>query len=121
MTTPTCPWCGQGRLRVAPFYRALQCDSCRTGTVDLTGPARIACCVPGCRATRGDRKGDPLSDGMEWICSRHWATVPTKLKRWRAAAKRLKRRGQVDRAWRINRWLWRECKRAAIERAMGLR
>lgn len=52
----------------------------------MTG--RIGCVVPGCRRTRGDRKGDPLQPGMEWICGEHWALVDRSLKRLRARSRR---------------------------------
>ena len=35
---------------------------------------RVNCIVPGCRCTRGRRKGDkhPLTSSSEWICAKHW-------------------------------------------------
>lgn len=81
---------------------------------------RIHCCVPFCRATRGDRKVSPVAQISEWICARHWKAVPARLKRRRAAARRLARKGQTERAAWLDAWLWRECKRAAIEAAGGI-
>lgn len=124
MKAPLCPWCGKGRLRVAPYFRVLQCDACGTGSADLTGPARIGCCIPFCRATRGDRKGDPLTAHMEWICSRHWHAVPRRLKRRRSKlARMLARTADPERRERINKAdsvAWAACKRAAIEAAGGI-
>jgi hypothetical protein len=77
----------------------------------MTG--RLPCCVPFCRSTRGDRKGCPIVPGMEWLCSRHWALVPRRLKRLRSLAKRRHRDALDD-------LLWARCKRIAIEAAGGL-
>ena len=76
--------------------------------------ARLACLVPGCRHTRGDRKGDPILPGMEWICAEHWRLVPRPLKAIRTRARRKGKGGAV-----LAR-LWRRIRREAIERAMGL-
>lgn len=82
---------------------------------------RITCCVPFCRGTRGLRKADAGIMPEEWICSKHWKLVPARLKRLRSAARRVGRKGQAERTYKIDGWLWRECKRAAIEAAGGLR
>ncbi|WP_336801651.1 hypothetical protein [Kaistia sp. MMO-174] len=88
---------------------------------DEIPPARLLCCVPFCRATRGDRKNDPITASMEWICARHWALVPKRLKRRRAKLRRLTRRGYDDaKAARLDHSVWDQCKRAAIEIAGGI-
>lgn len=91
---------------------------------------RLRCCVPFCSRTRGARKGDdyPIEEGMEWICSEHWRAVPKKLRQVQSRSYNWSR-GQPYRrrgapTYRKNRQaagrIWRRCKRAAIERAMGL-
>ncbi|GLK86629.1 hypothetical protein [Ancylobacter defluvii] len=124
MKAPACPFCSKGRLRPTPWYRTLSCDACRVGTADLHGPAFIGCCVPFCRAARGDRKGDPLSAHMEWICSRHWQSVSKRLKRRRSKLRRLlARTNDPARRLRINEAdnrAWAACKREAIEAAGGI-
>lgn len=83
---------------------------------------RLACCVPFCTRTRGDRKGDPLPrdlDGYEWICGVHWRGVRPTLRRIYARRRRLLKiegpsyQRHVDNFWQI-------VKRHAIERAVGL-
>lgn len=100
---------------------------------------RLQCVVPGCSRTRGQRKGEPpIREGEEWVCGHHWALVPAFLRRRRSRLKHLYRRayggepywrfsaGSAPRvaAVRLDRMLrqsWALCKRAAIERAVGLR
>jgi hypothetical protein len=101
-------------------------------------PLRIGCCVPFCRHTRGQRKGEePIREGEEWVCGEHWRRVPrrdrarlTRARRWyrkrfgRNAA-HLYPAGSPDRiaAVRYGRHLqgcWERCKRAAIEAAGGI-
>lgn len=90
-------------------------------TGDEVRCTRLPCCVPFCRATRGDRKNDPITASMEWICSRHWALVPPRLKRRRAKLRRLSRRGyDAAQASRLDCFVWDQCKRAAIEIAGGI-
>lgn len=118
--TMGCPWCPSGTIRVTHQMGVYQCDSCRVGT---TGPRRIACLVPFCRSTRGDRNGDLLAEGMEWICARHWALVPRRLKQRRARLRRMERRATAERLDRIraaDQGVWRRCKVAAIEAAGGI-
>ena len=116
MTAPLCPFCRAGRLRHMQWAGVLQCDACRVGTVQPEGePLRVACLVPFCRRTRGDRKGEaPLQPDAEWICGEHWRAVPRRLKAIRARAER---RGKSAEA---RRRLWAACKRAAIEAAGGI-
>lgn len=103
---------------------------------------RLNCCVPFCKRTRGARKGDtePIREGQEWICGKHWMAIPKPLRRVRYRIER-----ELDRAiaseplmrepWRIekgprrvaalNLWerarrIWSRCKRAAIERGVGI-
>jgi hypothetical protein len=120
MAAERCPSCHSGRLRVTPWMGVYQCDSCRVGT---TGPRRISCLVPFCRSTRGDCKGDLLAEGLEWICARHWALVPRRLKLRRARLRRMERRAtaaRVDRIRAADQRIWRRCKVAAIEAAGGI-
>lgn len=45
---------------------------------------RLACRVPFCTNSRGDRKNNPLPEDLaahEWICARHWRGVPAALRR----------------------------------------
>lgn len=85
---------------------------------------RLSCCAPFCRRTRGDRKGDPLTPGMEWLCAEHWRLVPIRIKRRRAKLRRMLRRAtDPHRRGRIiyaDGILWNACKREAIERAAGI-
>lgn len=103
---------------------------------------RLRCCVPFCQHTRGERKGDktPIREGQEWICAKHWMALPKALRRVRYRLDR-----QFDKAmaaephfrewWKIedeerrikaillwNRYkrCWRQCKKLAIERGMGI-
>ncbi len=85
---------------------------------------RLSCCVPFCHRTRGDRKGDPLLPGMEWLCEEHWKLVPGRLKRRRAKLRRIAKRANdycVDMGVeRVDGLVWEKCKRHAIERAAGI-
>lgn len=87
-------------------------------------PDRLSCCAPFCKRTRGDRKGDPLTPSLEWLCQDHWKLVPARLKRRRAKLRRMeKRTGDPARLARIDeadRKAWEACKKAAIERAAGI-
>jgi hypothetical protein len=50
---------------------------------------RLHCLVPGCRRTRGQRKGEePITGDEEWICSVHWKMVPRSLKSLRTKSRR---------------------------------
>jgi len=92
---------------------------------------RIRCCVPYCRRTR---KAD---DAHEWICQQHWSDVPPYLRKRKNRLFRLYRRRFGDRPYwqfppgsdqrreavRLERMcvlVWRQCKRKATERAMGI-
>lgn len=105
---------------------------------------RIRCCVPFCRRTIDPAK---LEVGhTEWICEKHWRTVPRAIKQRRRQVKR--RIAQLQRMWLSDqrgrkRWdegarytrycwtitrayqadhsVWDSCKAAAIEAAGGLR
>lgn len=75
---------------------------------------RMACQVPGCRRTRGQRKGEPpLTPTTEWICGDHWRMVPRELRRLLFTARRRRRQ-------RLHALAWRRAKRAAVERAAGI-
>lgn len=90
---------------------------------------RIRCLVPFCRHTRGDRKGDPVRQGMEWICGEHWMPLPKVERRVYSRARRRvlarwpEREGDVEyaRAWHAFDRVWSRLKRLAIERALGIR
>lgn len=91
---------------------------------------RVPCCVPGCR------RSTKLVT-REWICGKHWVAVP---KSWRRRLSLIVRRYHKrfgDNGWhvypagspdrleavrltRLWRLMWERCKRAAIERAMGI-
>lgn len=97
---------------------------------------RMHCLVPGCRHTRGIRKGETRLPG-EWICGDHWRLVPRYLRArrtslWRRYRLRL---GDVSyweypsgspnrllgvRLMRLEGMAWDACKRKAVERAMGI-
>lgn len=79
---------------------------------------RVSCCVPFCQRTRGDRKGDPLFPGMEWICGPHWRLVDKRIKRLRAANRR--RRGDSLLAFKTDGVLWRWAKNQAIQHGVGI-
>jgi len=86
---------------------------------------RLSCCIPFCRATRGNRKNDPLRPGFEWICSRHWRDVPAALKAekryWQRLSRRAKAKGlETPRIHARAFAAWEACKARAIETAMGL-
>lgn len=123
----------------------ITCDD--TEGEPIARPARrLGCCVPHCKGTRGDRKGDPLPadlDGFTWICSRHWSRVSRRVKAYNALCKRRERlirkawwrvaykRGytpQEHERWQrahqraIRRWdhAWDQCMASAIEAAAGI-
>jgi hypothetical protein len=96
---------------------------------------RVSCVVIGCKCTTGK------STTSEWICQKHWATVPKgarrRLQRNKRWIRREIRRNQLVtepwklkpgsrarikaiRMWALHETLWQRCKRAAIERAVGL-
>lgn len=91
---------------------------------------RISCQVPFCTHTIGARKGDiePITPTTQWICRDHWMAIPKKMRTAHSRAwnwdhgKPYRRKGSPltrnndSASWRI----WRRCKRAAIERAMGV-
>jgi hypothetical protein len=90
---------------------------------------RSPCCVPGCRRTT---KGS-----HEWVCGNHWPAVPKAWRRRLALIRRRYRKQFGDNAWHVypagspdrlaavrlyRLWdkMWDRCKRAAIERALGI-
>lgn len=97
------------------------------------------CEVPGCRRSRGQHKGEPpIREDEEWICGEHWKAVPSFLRRRKSRLARRYRRafgdtpfwqfpaGSPDRlaSFKLDKMLrmsWAICKRAAIERAVGIR
>lgn len=99
---------------------------------------RLNCIVPGCRHTRGRRKGEPpILDGEEWICGDHWKAVPAFMRRRKTLVGRRYRcrfgntqwwefpagspeRLQAVRLDRMRRMAWRLCRRAAVERGLGI-
>lgn len=124
MKAQSCPWCQSGRLLWTQWAGTLQCSSCRTGTVSPAGkPIRVRCLVPHCGHTRGDRRGDQLRPGAEWICGEHWRRVPRRLKliRSRLTRRRARLGGTMTDVMRgIEHRSWERCKRAAIEAGVGL-
>lgn len=82
---------------------------------------RISCVVPFCVLTRGDRKGDPIKPGMEWICGDHWRLIEKQPRRVYGRMRKRRRKfsptqSDIEAEWRLWRWL----KRKAIESAMGI-
>lgn len=74
------------------------------------------CQVPGC-ANCSQKWA-----GHEYLCSRHWPLVPSRLKRRRAMVRRryARRPEQANRLNHLNWVIWRAMVRAAIEAAAGL-
>jgi hypothetical protein len=60
--------------------------------------ARLPCCVPFCRRTRGPRKGDryPIEEATEWLCADHWKLADVRLRRLRAKADRAVARAESE-------------------------
>lgn len=103
---------------------------------------RLRCCVPFCNHTRGQRKGDtePVREGQEWVCGKHWMAIPKQVRRvryriGRELDKAIAREPLVREYWKLpkgeqriaalNLWrrqtrIWRRCRAIAIERAMGI-
>lgn len=103
---------------------------------------RLQCCVPYCRRTRGQRKGEPpISSDEEWICGRHWPLVSYRTRAAYNLAKRrarhiLKYKPHYRKFWELPPGApercsavgivarvgqaWEKCKREAIERAAGI-
>lgn len=78
---------------------------------------RVRCCVPFCKHTRGERKGDtdwPWPKGSDWICGEHW--MPIRSMRRRAYRRARKASVPDERLWPM----WSALKREAIEKAMGI-
>jgi hypothetical protein len=123
MTDHPCGLCNRGHFQRTPWLYTYQCDECRVATV-IKDERRITCVVPLCRRTRGDRKGDLLRPGMEWLCEGHWRMVSRTLKRRRAKLRSVEKRaddsGRLSRIDAADRVLWERCKRQAIERAAGI-
>lgn len=74
---------------------------------------RLRCCCPGCRRTK------PAGEFAEWICARHWAAVPRRL---RVRYSRLKRRARRDPRWcSVAARMWIRCRSIAeTEALMGM-
>lgn len=94
-------------------------------SVERPATARIPCVVPFCRRTKADDSDGVLVDGGwlpfdEWICGAHWRLIAPRLRKRHAAAKRRLRAQRDARTARLMQWLWRRCRRQAIERAGGL-
>lgn len=99
-------------------------------TTNSVKPGRIACCVPFCPRTfkcEGDCN-------YEIMCADHWRAIPLPMRkafkraqRWEVG-KPYARKYPPKARWhrfeddieRARMRLWRRCKRAAIERAMGI-
>lgn len=82
---------------------------------------RIACCVPFCKRTA---KPERFPGADEWLCTVHWPLVSKTIKRRRARLRRmLSKTMDSDRVGRLryaDAILWRQAKKQAIERAMGI-
>lgn len=117
----TCPWCGAGRLRVSQWAGVLSCEACNAGTIEEHAPLRVACLVPGCTHQRGDRKGDKLEPGYEWVCADHWRLVPRLQRAVYSRAKRRWRRRMDQPSAAVCTRLWARVRAIAIETAMGVR
>lgn len=93
----------------------------------MTKEGRIPCCVPFCRRTAKDT-------GQEVICGKHWRAANKDLTtRYKKAQRKLAPRMEIDpdtlppnevkeiiREWGWLETMWREIKRQAIERAVGI-
>lgn len=79
------------------------------------GDDRVQCCVIGCRRTTKAGQGYD-----EWICAKHWPTVPKALRARYARAKRLRRRRASKSMDRVVWQIWGRCKDAAFSEATGL-
>lgn len=96
--------------------------------------ARLSCCVPFCRRTTGRKHS-------EWICGKHWQCVPLATRAAFSAERRKARKaitrnplvceywkmppGSPERLEAVAMWraldaAWEVCRRAAIERAVGV-
>jgi hypothetical protein len=95
---------------------------------------RISCCVPYCRRTTS-------AEFREWVCGKHWPLVSRQTKATLRTAKARARRilrskpqyreywklppGSPARLSAVSMWArldqaWANCKREAIERAVGI-
>jgi hypothetical protein len=79
---------------------------------------RVACCVPFCRRTTARQF-------VEWICREHWLLIDPRKRRVYARQRRRFRRFAGDEVAaeifdRVTDRLWRNIKREAIERAVGV-
>lgn len=75
---------------------------------------RISCCVPFCRRTRAN------PGFTEWICGKHWTSLPKDRRRVYGRLKgRWRRFGGPEAQDRANR-VWDRLKRQAIELAVGI-
>ena len=96
--------------------------------------ARLSCCVPFCKRTTGKQF-------REWICAAHWRAVPREVKLFRRRADKANERARIIcdgltegtadkefvdaimariKASKRAARAWERCKRAAIERGMGI-
>jgi len=107
-------------------------------TTPTTGPIRLKCLVPGCRRTRGQRKGEaPISGDERWICADHWRLIPAYMRRrYRKIIRRYERAFGSAAFWtfpggsparlaalrlvRMQGKAFDLCTRKAIEKAAGL-
>lgn len=70
-------------------------------------PGRMMCCVPHCN------RSCKIGLWAEWICGKHWRLVGKITRRRFFMARRRRLRDSEN-------YLWRRCKRQAIERAGGI-
>lgn len=74
---------------------------------------RTPCCIPGCRRTCGETF-------IEWVCHRHWGTVPRKDRALYNKARRRYEKGGVHKHRRLVALMWMRCKTYAINEALGI-
>jgi len=84
----------------------------------VTGP--IPCAVPGCR--RHETAGNGLRCRGEYLCVRHWRSIPAEVRRYLKRSRRLaKAEPWADAHRRDMARIWDQCKRIAIVRSLPIR
>ena len=82
---------------------------------------RLRCIVPGCKRSRGQRKGEPPIEGhWQWVCHDHWTASNKQMRRALNRAQRDVWREPCSRNRARAARLWRRMTRHVIERAMGI-
>lgn len=89
-------------------------------------PPRTNCSIAFCKRTRQFQfecvaiEGHLINFTAEWICGKHWPTVPRSLKEAHYKAKRRVKAEKTIEAERAASDAWRDCKEAANMIAAGL-